>query len=104
MAAVAQLATWRPRDGHLQEFLANVATAKKIHERLGAKVRVWQTMFGGQAMSLGYVIEHAGWEAFGKFGAKLEADAEWQAFWSKALANRTGELLQNSVVVEAPGL
>jgi hypothetical protein len=104
MTAVAQVATWRPRDGHLQEFLANVATAKKIHERLGAKVRVWQSMFGGQAMTLGYVIEHAGWEAFGKFGAKLEADPEWQSFWSKALANRTGELLQNSVLTEAAGL
>jgi len=103
MAAVAQVATWRPRDGHLSEFLANVATAKKIHERLGAKVRIWQSTFGGQPMSLGYVIEHAGWEAFGKFGAKLEADAEWKNFWSKASANPTAELLQNSVVVEAAG-
>jgi hypothetical protein len=101
MAAVAQVATWRARDGHLSEFLANVATAKKIHERLGAKVRIWQSTFGGQPMSLGYVVEHAGWEAFGKFGAKLEADAEWRSFWTKALANPTADLLQNSVVVEA---
>ena len=53
-------------------------------------------------MSIGYVVEHAGWEEFGKFGAKLEADGEWQNFWTKALANPTGELLQNSVIVEAP--
>ncbi len=103
MAAVAQVASWRPRDGHLQEFMANVATARKIHERLGAKVRVWQTLFGGQAMTIGYVIEHAGWEAFGKFGAKLEADPEWQEFWGKAALHPTGDLLQNSVVTEAPG-
>lgn len=55
-------------------------------------------------MSLAYVIEHAGWEAFGKFGAKLEADSEWQNFWSKASANPTAVLLQNSVVTEAAGL
>jgi hypothetical protein len=100
MAAVAQVATWRPRDGHLHDFMANVATAKKIHERLGAKVRVWQTTFGGQAMTIGYVIEHGGWEAFGKFGAKLEADSEWQNFWSNALLKPTADLLQNSVVTE----
>jgi hypothetical protein len=104
MAAIAQVATWRPREGHLQEFMANVATAKKIQERLGAKVRVWQSLFGGQSMSVGYVIEHSGWEAFGKFGAKLEADPEWQNFWAKAIANPTAELLQNSVLTEAPGL
>jgi hypothetical protein len=101
MSSVAQVATWRPRDGHLPEFMANVATAKKIHERLGAKVRVWQTMFGGQPMSVGYVVEHGGWEEFGTFGAKLQADPEWQNFWSKALANPTADLLQNSVVTEA---
>jgi hypothetical protein len=103
MAAVAQVATWRPREGRIQEFMANVATAKKIHERLGAKVRVWQSQFGGQAMSVGYVAEHAGWEAFGKFGAKLETDPEWQNFWSKATANPTADLLQNSVLTEATG-
>jgi len=104
MAVVAQVATWRAREGRAQEFMANVATAKKIQERLGAKVRVWQTTIGGQPLSVGYVIEHGGWEAFGKFGAKLETDSEWQNFWSKALANPTADLLQNSVVVEAPGL
>lgn len=104
MAAIAQVGTWRPREGHVQEFMANVTIAKKIHERLGAKVRVWQNVFGGQPMTVGYVIEHTGWDAFGKFGAKLEADPEWQNFWTKALANPTAELLQNSVVVEAAGL
>jgi len=104
MAAIAQVATWRVRDGRLQEFLATVAAAKKIHERLGAKIRVWQSAFGGEAMSIAYVAEHSGWEAFGLFGAKLEADPEWQKLWAKALENPTADLLQNSVVAEAPGL
>jgi hypothetical protein len=104
MAGIATVSTWRPRDGKLQDFVARVATAKKIHERLGAKVRVWQTAFGGQPLTVGYVIEHAGWEAFGKFGQKLEADSEWQQFWTDALSHPAADLLQNSVVTEIPGL
>jgi hypothetical protein len=104
LAAIAQIATWRARDGQLQEFFAKVATAKKIHERLGGKVRVWQSMIGGQPMSLGYVIEHASWTEFGKFGEKLEKDSEWQTFWADAIAHPTADLIQNSLVTEAPGL
>jgi hypothetical protein len=104
MAAVASVAMWRARDGKVQQFLANVATAKKIHERLGGKVRVWQSAIGGQPMALGYVIEHTSWVEFGKFGEKMEKDPEWQKFWTEAIAHPTAELLQNSVIVEAPGL
>lgn len=103
MAAVATVATWRPRDGKLQDFFAKVATAKKIHERLGAKVRIWQTAFGGQPMSIGYVIEHASWAEFGKFGEKIEKDTEWQSFWVDALAHPSADLIQNSVVSEPAG-
>ncbi len=104
MAAIAQVATWRIRDGRLQDFMAIAATAKKIQQRLGGKVRVWQTAIGGQGMTVGYVIEHAGWEAFGSFAARLEADSEWQALVAKALENPTADLLQSSVIAEAPGL
>jgi hypothetical protein len=103
MAAVAQVASWRPRDGKIQEFYAKVATAKKIHERLGGKVRVWQTAIGGQPMTVGYVIEHASWADFGKFGEKIEKDTEWQSFWTEALARPTADLIQSSLVTEPPG-
>jgi hypothetical protein len=104
MAAIAQVATWRARDGHLHEFFAKVATAKKIHERLGGKVRVWQSTIGGQPMTVGYVIEHSGWVELGKFGEKLEKDTEWQTFWTDAISRPTADLIQNSLVTEAPGL
>ena len=45
---VRSVSIWRARDGKLAEFMGNVAQAKKIHERLGGKVRVSQTLFGGQ--------------------------------------------------------
>jgi len=104
MAAIATVSTWRPRDGKLQDFFAKVATAKKIHERLGAKVRVWQTAYGAQPMSIGYVIEHASWAEFGNFGEKMERDTEWESFWRDALAQPSADLIQNSVVSEPPGL
>jgi hypothetical protein len=97
------VATWRARDGKIADFFAKVTTAKKIHERLGGKVRVWQSMIGGRPMSVGYVIEHASWAEFGKFGEKLEKDTEWQTFWTDAIAHPTADLIQNSLVVEAPG-
>lgn len=103
MATIAQVATWRARDGKVQDFLGKVATAKKIHERLGAKVRVFQTVIGGQPLSAVYVIEHASWAEYGKFGEKLEKDTEWQSFWQEALARPTADLLQNGLLAEAPG-
>jgi len=84
--------------------MATLAAAKKIYERLGAKIRVWQSAIGGQPMTLTYVGEHSGWEAFGLFHSKLQADPEWQKLGAKALENPTADLVQNSLVAEAPGL
>ncbi|MBA3583775.1 MAG: hypothetical protein H0W36_04470 [Gemmatimonadetes bacterium] len=102
--AVASISTWRPRDGKLIEFMANLASAKKIHERMGAKVRVWQTLFGPQTQTVGYVIEHADWAAFAEFSQKLQTDTEWQEFFQGALAKPSADWLQNSLVSEVEGL
>lgn len=102
--AVASISTWRPRDGKLNAFMENITQAKKIHERLGGKVRVWQTLFGGQTMTLGYVIEHNDMAEFAKFSDKMAADTEWQEFWMNALANPSADFLQNSLVQEVPGI
>ncbi|MDJ0869375.1 MAG: hypothetical protein QNK03_24945 [Myxococcota bacterium] len=102
MAAITVVAIWRPKDGRLQEFSAQVVTAKKIHERLGTKVRVHQSAIGGEPMAVHYVMEHASWEDFGSFGAKMDADSEWQKFWGDAAADPTANLLQNFVVNELP--
>ncbi|HEV2363618.1 MAG TPA: hypothetical protein VGS12_05390 [Caulobacteraceae bacterium] len=100
MTTISTIATWRPRDGKTSEFLASAATAKKIHERLGAKVRLYSSTFGGQPTTLSYVLEHASWGALGAFGEKVEKDNEWQVFWAKANANPTADLVQNNVVSE----
>jgi hypothetical protein len=100
MTAVASMATWRPRDGKVQEFVASAAKAKKIHERLGATVRIWSSNFGGEPMTMGYVLEHKSWAAFGEFGEKMEKDNEWRDFWTTASANPTADLVQNAVYSE----
>ena len=104
MAAVASVAVWRPRPGRLQDFIAVVVRAKKIHERLRGRVRVWNSQFGGEPASVGYVIETADWKAFGEFAAKLEADSEWLALvaeWT-SMRDPIADLVRNQVSVELP--
>jgi len=102
MAAITVVAVWRPRDGRVQEFSAKVVTAKKIHERLGAKVRVHQSAIGGEPNAVHYVMEHASREDFGKFGEEMAADSEWLQFWGDAATDPTADLLQNFAVNELP--
>lgn len=104
MSAVTMVSIWRPRDKRLSDFATNVAKAKKIQQRLGGTVRVWQSNFGGQPLSFVYTVEVGSWKAFGDFGEKMQSDPEWQKFWTEALANPSADLLQNSVISEAPGL
>lgn len=94
--AVAQVAQFRIVQGKNQEFNANVATAKKIHERHGARVRVWQGVFAGENTGLvSYVIEHNDLAAYASFAQKLAADSEWLEFAAKTLqsGNPTGTFL-----------
>ena len=104
MATVANMNVWKPRSGKLQEFMAVVNKAKRIHERLGGRVRVWNAQFGGQPQTTGYVIEHADWKKVGEFTAKLETDDEWLrlvAEWT-ALREAPADLVQSGLFVEVP--
>jgi hypothetical protein len=104
MSAVTMVSIWKPRDGRIPEFTTNLAKAKKIQERLGGRVRVWQSNFGGQPLTFIYTIEVGSWKAFGEFGEKLQSDPEWQKFWTEAAAKPSADQLQSSVISEAPGL
>ncbi len=79
--ALLQVAQFRVTPGKTQEFNGNVAKAKKIHERLGAQVRVWAAIAAGPNTGLvTYSIQHNDFAAFGSFAEKLAADPEWQQF------------------------
>jgi hypothetical protein len=100
MPNVLSVATWRPHDGKTQAFVAGCGVAKKIHERLGGRVRVLTTQFGGAPLTLVYGIEHDSWAAFGTFGEKLAADSDWLALMAAAQADPLAELVSHNVSVE----
>lgn len=93
--AVAQVFQFRVTPGKNQEFNAQVGEAKKLQEKLGGHVRVWQaTMAGPNSGLVSYVIEHENLAAFAAFSDKLASDAAWLAFVAKAfVANPAGTLL-----------
>jgi hypothetical protein len=100
---VVNVSQWQVNPGKAAAFMENVATAKAIHERLGASVRVYQASLAGpNAQSISYVIEHADHAAFGAFTDKQAADAEWQTFLVEVLgsADPTGVLVSNSLATE----
>ena len=102
MAAIVSIGVWRPHAGRLQDFMGGVARAKKIHERLRGKVRVFNSQFGGEPFSIRYVIEYADWKAFGELGAKLETDAEWLALVAEFTRDPSADLVSSQVAVEVP--
>lgn len=101
--AVATVAQFRIVPGKASEFATNVATAKKIHERLGAHVRVWSAFAAGPNSGMvSYVIEHKDWASFASFNDKLTGDSEWQQFIVKVLqsADPAGLFQSSSVATE----
>ena len=47
--ALAQVSTWRPRPGRYADFINVCNQARKINERLGAQVRIWNSQLGSNA-------------------------------------------------------
>jgi len=84
--------------------MANVATAKKIIERLGARVRVLNQVVGTNAPCTVFITETADWKAYGEFAAKLDADSQWQGFVAKFTSNRDPEadLIATGLSTEVP--
>ena len=100
---VATITQWRPTQGRQQELLASVARAKQIHERLGARVRVWQsTMAGPNAGLLSYVMEFDDLAAYARTVEQLQTDGEWQTFVREVLqaADPVATMVSNGMATE----
>ncbi len=87
--AVLATTVWRVRPGKAQDFLANVASAKRILERLGGGVRVVNQAVGTNAPAFILIIESADWKAYGELQTKMQSDSEWQGFFAQAISNNT---------------
>jgi hypothetical protein len=103
--AVASQTQWRVTPGKQQEFMTNITQAKKIHQRLGGKVRVFLNSFGGpDTGTLVYRIEHADMATFAAFSDRMQADPEWQQLWSsvQGQSGPVATMTANSLLVEMP--
>ncbi len=101
--AVVAVFSWKVKPGRMQEFRGRVAEAQKIHERLGARVRVLLPQYSGEP-NVAYLLEHDSMTAHGTFSDKLQSDSEWQALTAGFEGNTDipGELSQASLYADAP--
>jgi hypothetical protein len=82
MPAMLMVSAWRPSPGKLSALMEAFHQAKKVHERLGGQVQMWQTQVGGEPQALLYGVRFENGKEYGTFIDKLEADAEWQRLMS----------------------
>jgi len=88
VADVAQVNIWKAHPGRTADMYQSAMTAKAIHEKVGATV----TISTDQNMNMYYVTIFDTWEDWGKFGGKMAGNAEWDEYWSAAMANPAAEL------------
>lgn len=96
---------WRVRPGKTEDFLANAASAKKVLERLGGRVRVINQAVGTNAPSMIFIVESPDWKAYGDLQAKMQADSEWQDFFAQAIANNanpSADLIATGLSTDVP--
>ncbi len=101
--AVVAVFSWKVKPGRMQEFRGRVAEAQKIHERLGARVRVLLPQYSGEP-NVAYLLEHDSMTAHGTFSDKLQSDPEWQVFFVQIQTNTdpSAELTQTTLYADAP--
>ena len=105
--AVRQIVQWHPNPGRGAELLSQMAEAKQIHQRLGWRVRAWQTLAAGpQPVTIAYVLESDTMSAHITAMEKGQGDAQWQSFQQRVLqsASPTGVMVFNGLTTEIAGL
>ncbi len=95
--AVVSVFSFRPLSGRLPEFLGLCSEGKKIHERLGARIRVLQAGAGPRPGTITYILEFDDMVKLGEFVEKSNADQENQAFTAKVGLNPPVELVESSM-------
>lgn len=104
---IIQGVLWAPKPGRAMEMAGQMAAAKKIHVRLGAKARAWSLQAAGvNALQALYSLEFEDWNAYGKISQALNADTEWQTFGRTVLnaPDPAATLISNNLAVSLPGL
>lgn len=102
---VVSVFTWKIAQGRLQEALGMAETAKKIHERLGARVGTLVPIAGGDPNTLIYTLRHEDIEAYGAFTKKLLNDPDWNSLVKgidAAIQENPGTELISSTLLSEP--
>ena len=103
--AIAEVFTYGPRPGGIEQFLGLAKRADKILRALGATTRTMTSVAGGAAPNaFMYVVETPNWKAYGELSAKLENDADWRKFLGDFTSNDKPavDLISSAVYAEIP--
>lgn len=103
--AIAQVFTYNPRPGGVEQFLGLAKRADKILRSLGATTRTLSSVAGGPTPNAFiYVIETPNWKAHGEFSAKLETDPSWRKLVEEVSATDkpSADLVSSAVYAEIP--
>src|SRR5271156_4710680 len=85
--AIAQVFTYIPRPGGVEQFMSIAKKADKILRSLGATTRTLSSVAVAAPNALLYVIETPDWKANGEISTKLETDKEWRMLVDEVTSN-----------------
>src|SRR5271156_2669812 len=102
--AIAQVFSYIPRPGGVEQFMSIAKTADKILRSLGATTRTLSSVAGAAPNAMLYVIETPSWKAHGELSSKLETDKEWRKLVDEITSNDkpSADLVSSSVYSEIP--
>ena len=80
------------------DLVASMAQAKTILEANGAVVSLWQPLAGGEAGSIDFVAGYSDAVAYGATMQAVSTSADWQTYWTAAMADPSGTNLENFVM------
>ena len=102
--AIAQVYTWHPRPGAVEQFIGIAKRADKIMRGLGATTRTLTSVAGPNPNAILYVIETPNWKAHGELSTKLETDKDWQKLIAEVNSTDkpTADLVSSAVYSEIP--
>ena len=102
--AIAQVFTYTPRPGAVEQFIGIAKRADKILRGLGATTRTLSAVAGATPNAFIYVIETPNWKEHGELNTKLQTDADWQKLAEEVNSTDkpTADLLSSAVYSEIP--
>jgi hypothetical protein len=102
--AIAQVFSYIPRPGGVEQFMSIAKRADKILRSLGASTRTLGTVAGAAPNALLYIIETPNWKAHAELSTKLETDKEWRKLVDEVTSNDkpSVDLAASSIYSEIP--